>query len=268
MATASLPMYDLPEVRAATDDLWRGLAAALTRAGLKQVPAELLRGVPLADHWHDPDLLFSQTCGYPLTHGLRGAVTPVATPAYDVPGCDGATYRSAIVVRAEDPAERLEDLAGRRCAFNSRDSQSGYNTLRRAVAPLSRAGRFFGAVVESGGHGASLEAVAQGRADLAAADSVTYALLDRWSPRQTEGLRILAWSDAAPGLPYVTWAGAGPDTLARLRDGLASVLADEALATTRQALCLKGAEVLPPEAYDKILEMEADAVELGYPEIA
>ena len=38
MTIASLPMYDLPEVRRATDAWWAGLAAGFTRAGVADVP--------------------------------------------------------------------------------------------------------------------------------------------------------------------------------------------------------------------------------------
>ncbi len=44
--------------------------------------------------------------------------------------------------------------------------------------------------------------------------------------------------------------------------------ADPELAAAHQALSLTGFEVLPPEAYDVIDEMEAEAIALGYPDIA
>src|SRR3546814_8202871 len=83
---ASLPMYDLPGLEAATDAWWAGLAAAFRAEGLHQVPERLTREGGHAALWTAPDLLFSQTCGYPLTHALAGRVTLVATPIYDCPG--------------------------------------------------------------------------------------------------------------------------------------------------------------------------------------
>src|SRR3546814_3772619 len=79
----------------------------------------------LAALWTAPDLLFSQTCGYPLTHALAGRVTLVATPIYDCPGCDGGRYRSEILVRADDAAGQPADLKGRRAAVNAAESKSG-----------------------------------------------------------------------------------------------------------------------------------------------
>ena len=41
---ASLPMYDLPGLDAATDAWWAGLAAAFRAEGLREVPDNLTRG--------------------------------------------------------------------------------------------------------------------------------------------------------------------------------------------------------------------------------
>ena len=261
-------MYDLPEVAAATDAIWSGLARALAREGVPDVPDRLTRGPDSQASWLAPDLLFSQTCGYPLTHALHGRVRVVATPTYDCAGCDGPAYSSAIVVRADDPARGLEDLRGRNAAINAPVSQSGYSALRAAVAPLARDGRFFGRVVQSGEHAASLALVRGGEADVCAVDCVTHALLARHRSAAVDGLRVLATSPMAPGLPYVTRATAADDLLARLRAALFAALDDPELAAAREAVFLTGAEVLPDTAYDRILELERDAESRGYPQLA
>jgi ABC-type phosphate/phosphonate transport system substrate-binding protein len=110
--------------------------------------------------------------------------------------------------------------------------------------------------------------VRENRADLAAVDGVTFALTARTEPSAVAGLRVLAWSAAAPGLPYVTRADASKDEVAALRAGVLTAAADPELAAARQALSLTGFEVLPLEAYDVIDEMEAEAISLGYPDIA
>ena len=268
MTIATLQMYDLPEVRAATDDWWAGLARALRRAGLSEVPARLTRDGPPEGPWRDPGFLLGQTCGYPLMHGLAGVVQVVTTPAYDAPGCQGPQYRSVFLVREDEAARSLAELRGRIAAANSPQSQSGYSALRSAVAPLARDGRFFSRVIETGGHVQSARAVAEGRADLAALDCVTYALLAQYRPAAVAGLRVLDRSEAAPGLPYVTRADAPADLVARLRDGLAAAVADPALAATRETLLLTSVEVPAPSAYDRILQMEAEAQTHGYPRLA
>ena len=268
MTIASLPMYDLPEVAAATDAIWSALARAMTREGVPDVPEHLTRGPDSQEQWLHPALLFSQTCGYPLTHALSGRVRVVATPAYDCTGCDGPDYSSAIVVRADDPARGLEGLRGRCAAINTYVSQSGFSALRAAVAPLARDGHFFGRAVQSGGHAASLILVQGGDADVCAVDCVTHALLARHRPAAVDGLRVLTRSSAAPGLPYVTRGTADDDLLARLRAALFAMLDDPNLAAARDAVFLAGAEVLPETAYERIMEMERDAEACGYAQLA
>lgn len=268
MAIAILPMYDLPEIAAATDAWWCGLARAFRQEGLAEVPDRLTRGGDPVAHWSSADLLFGQTCGYPLVHALAGRVALVATPCYRAAGCAGALYCSMVVVSADSAVTELAQLRGATCAVNGRDSQSGYNALRALVAPLSRDGRFFGRVVTSGGHRASLERVAGGGADVAAIDCVTYALLARHAPAALDGIRVLCRSATAPGLPYVTADATGPEGLRRLRAGLHRALDDPSLAAVRDDLLLEGVEELPLAAYDRVTELEAAALATAYGEIA
>jgi ABC-type phosphate/phosphonate transport system substrate-binding protein len=268
MTFASLPMYDLPELHAATDAWWQGLARAFRREGLVDVPDVLDRRPDYQQVLLSPDLLFSQTCGYPLTHALAGKVTLLATPLYAVEGCKAADYCSLVIVAADNPAAGIADLRGTRCAVNGPDSQSGCNALRALVAPLAEGGRFFGKVAVSGSHRASIGLVASGHADVAAIDCVTHALLSRHRPAVLAGTRVLCRTAAAPNLPYVTRAGAADDLLARLRGGLQRAMADPALTTVRDSLMLTGIAVLPLSAYDRITAMTTAAFTAGYPELA
>jgi ABC-type phosphate/phosphonate transport system substrate-binding protein len=261
-------MYDLPEVRAATDAWWRGLAQAFRREGIAEVPDALDRSVDSAELWLRPDLLFSQTCGYPLKHRLDGRVALVATPRYAADGCDGPNYCSMIIVHARRSATGIADLRGVRCAINSRDSQSGCNALRALVAGLAEGGRFFRSVIVSGSHAASVALVASGDADVAAVDCVTYALLTRHRASALAETRVLCRTPTAPGLPYITRARAGDALLCRLRAGLDSALADAQLSQAREELLLWGVDVLPLAAYDRVTELEESARAAGYREIA
>lgn len=264
----ALQMYDLPELKWATDALAAQLLINFRRAGFLEVPYGLDREGDYKAQWTLPDLLFAQTCGYPLVSFLKGQVRYVATPAYGAPHCVAHRYCSLLVVRADDPAQALPDLRGRRVAINRTYSQSGYNTLRHAVAPLARGGRFFGAVVETGGHGASAAAVAEGRADVAALDSVTHALLARYRPDSVAGLRVIGRTATAPNLPFITRGAASDEEVERLRLALAETFADRDLAEARDALLLTAVAVLPESSYDAILAMEAAARAQGYATVA
>lgn len=260
---ATLPMYDLQEVRTATDAWWRGLARAVRRAGLHDVPRTLTRGPPLGQLWRDPALLFGQTCGYPLVHRLQGQVRLVATPCHAAAGCEGPAYRSFVVVRTGDPARAIEDLRGRTVAINDEDSFSGWHALRASIARGVGPGRFFGEIVTAGSHRGSLAAVRTGQADLAAIDCVSHALLGRHAPAELEGTRVLTATPAAPGLPWITAAAVRDDAQERLRDGVFAALADPDLAEVRAALLIAGAEVLPHAAYDRIAALAKEGSAVG-----
>lgn len=256
---ASLPMYDLAELRSATDAWWAGLRRALCAAGVAGVPARLLRGGGFGMEWHDPTLLLSQCCGWDLTHGLANSVQPIATPVYAAPGCSGPYYRSVIIVRSADPASHLIDLRGRVCAVNMTGSQSGYNTLRYSVARIARGRPLFGEIVISGSHVTSIEWVRNGQADVAAIDCVTFELLRQHRPLAMAGLRILALSRRAPSLPYITRNNAPADLLKRLWVGLQAALADPELKSARTALLISGFVQLPARAYGYIVTQQRRA---------
>jgi len=256
-------MYDLPAVRDATDAWWAGLARHFRAAGIEAVPASLARDPVLP--WSDPGLLFSQTCGYPLTHELAGRVRLLCTPCHAAPGCEGPRYRSVLIARTDRTAESLADLRGAVCAFNSTDSHSGWNVLRRMVAALAHGGTFFRDTLETGGHAASVAAVAAGDADLCAVDCVTHALLARHAPEQLHGTRVLEYSPDAPGLPYIAGEAVSEDTARRLRAAIREAVADPVLAPARAELLIDDVEELPLAAYDEIPAMEREAISMGYP---
>ena len=260
---ASLAMYDLPEAAGSTDRLWRCMAEELDAAGFARPPAARTREAP-ADALLSPDLLLGQTCGYPLTHALAGRVRYVATPCYRAAGCAGAFYRSAFVVRADAPARNLADCRGRVFAVNGFDSHSGWNAPRLAMSRIARGKAFVGRVVETGAHRASLAAVAGGGADFCAVDCVSLALLRRHAPGLVGGLRVLAWSEPAPGLPFVTCATADAEAVRRLRGALRRAFRRLEGTVTADALLLAGLEVLPVTAYQRIVAMEREARALGW----
>ncbi|MGT2508763.1 phosphate/phosphite/phosphonate ABC transporter substrate-binding protein [Cupriavidus basilensis] len=163
---AALPMYNLTP---ALHSDWLALIARVADLLARQRdPLQLSVVEPagaveaLHKFWRRPDLLLSQTCGYPLVQGLRRHVRIIGTPLFDAPGCDGASYTSAIVVRANDGPATLAACRGLRAAYNDEGSHSGMNALRYAVAQLARSGRFFSGTVRTGSHLASLDAVANG----------------------------------------------------------------------------------------------------------
>ncbi len=264
---ACLLWYELPETRAAQDALWAVIARHLGRQGIDGVPARLTRDRPVATLLADPGLLFGQCCGYDVVYGFADCLTVLATPKYDAPGCDGSDYVSVVLVRADSPARTLDDLRGGTCVVNGFNSHSGTNALRALVAPLSRDGRFFGAVKVSGAHMASLAMLSGGDADVMAMDGVLHALIARHRPAALAGTRILCRSEPAPAPPFVTAATADADMIARMQAALADAFADGAAATSRATLLLGGIAFRPLTDYARIVACEAAALARGYMEL-
>jgi ABC-type phosphate/phosphonate transport system substrate-binding protein len=258
----ALPMYNAsPRLRAGYDEL---LAALMEQAGLEGV-GEHVRAPALPDFWQRADLLFSQTCGYPYLHLLAGRATLVATPCYDVPGCSGSDYASAIVVRADGAIRTLADARGCVAAANDTHSNSGMNARRHAVAPLAQGGRFFKRVTWSGSHAASLSLVRDGAADVAAIDCVTYAYLSEENPAAVAGLTVLDWSARAPGLPLNAGRAVPGTWVRRLRAAL--LAPNPQLQAALGPLRIAGFRHVDDAGYARVGRMEEEARALGYPEL-
>jgi ABC-type phosphate/phosphonate transport system substrate-binding protein len=258
---AALPMYNVSPALAAD---WHALLADVLR---RVEPAALIvEPEDLHAFWRRPDLLLSQTCGYPYVLGLNETVQLIATPQFDAPGCEGANYSSVIVTRSNAPFDSIEACRGARAAFNATDSNSGYNALRHAVAPYSRDGGFFGETLETGSHLGSLRAVAGNRADVAAIDCVTMAFARDAYPELTGRLRDIGTTRTTPGLPLIASKHVPPEQAGALRAAL-----DEALGAQperAQRLKLKGFSGLTAEDYDSIRQMENEARVANYARLA
>ncbi len=228
-------------------------------------PAALDRSRAVEAIWRDPHLLFGQTCGYPLVSDPGLALRVIGIPVYEAPDCADGRHVSHIVTRRDDREVDLAAYRGRRAAINARHSNTGHNLLRAAVAPLAKDGRFFDAVVETGSHRASIDAVNCGEADVAAIDAVTHAALHRFEPDAIAELRVLSVTAGSAAPPFVTARSTSVETVAALRSALAAVIADPALADARRALFL--ADVIPggAERFAQLRALEIEAIAAGYP---
>lgn len=260
---AALPMYNVSaRMTRAYEAL---LDALLAQAGLGDA-VELVREAPLPDFWRRPDMLLSQTCGYPYITSLAADAALLATPCFDVPGCHGSDYASVIVARAGARLSTLADARALVAAANDAQSNSGMNVLRHAVAPLARDGRFFSMVKWSGSHAASLRMVREGAADIAAIDCVTYAYLRQEDPASVAGLCVFAQSAPSPGLPFIGARAAPEDWLRRLQ---AALLAPDArLLATMAPLRIRRFRHCDAREYARIGQLEQQARDLAYPELA
>jgi ABC-type phosphate/phosphonate transport system substrate-binding protein len=215
----------------------------------------------------DSRLLFGHTCGYPLVTRLGDALTPFCVPVFDAPGTDGKLYRSRFIVPAESPIEFLQQCRGEVVAVNSRDSNSGMNVLRHALARLGARPGTFAGVLLTGGHLRSLEAVAENRARLAAIDCVSFRLIEDLHPELVARVRVIGDSEPTCGLPLVTpYSRYSPSRAASWIAALKQALAELPTEIAR-TLRLERFEAVGIGDYESILELENFAIEHGYPEL-
>ena len=265
---ASLPMYDLPEVRDHTDRLWTAIAEELHGLGVADVPDMLERPADHHDAWRPPGLRSRNRAAIPSATALRDVVRVVATPHYAAIGCDGPRYRSAVVVRASSRAASLDDLRGTVCAFNAGDSHSGYNALRAAVAPIANGRPFFSTTIGTGAHAASIAVVRDRRCR-----RLCGRLRDvgRCSPatarRRCPGSRCWRIPSRRRGCRSSPAGDCSDATVETIRNALDRAFSRPDLADTRAALLIGGLSVSTLDTYAPLLEMERAAVALGYPDL-
>jgi ABC-type phosphate/phosphonate transport system substrate-binding protein len=263
----ALPMYNVSTV---VRDGYENLAVALIdrlRADGWRDEVDLVRETgDLPQFWSRQDVLLSQACGYPYMTVLRGRVRLLATPCYAFPGCSGADYSSAIMVREEDGFRALGDVRGGVAAVNDGQSNSGMNLLRHAVSSLAHDGGFFSSVKYSGSHTASLAMLRNGEADIAAIDCVTLAYVRQEHPGWLKGLKALQYSAPTPGLPFIASRALPQDWLIRLRDALLEP--DDDIAALMQVLHIRACAYRDEEDYAQVLRLEREAQDYGYTALA
>ncbi|KAI1427373.1 ABC-type phosphate/phosphonate transport system, periplasmic component [Xylaria sp. FL1777] len=249
---AALPMYDWPECRAEVDRQWIGFRDRLRAAGVDapdrlvrrnaDMPAipggirdsegNIIAPDPAAlppdeldlhTLWRHPALLFAQTCWGPMELGLARHVEVVGQQDYsNVEGGALELYSSAIVARRithDVPVPRdgksnlsLAALGGKRFAYNSPDSMSGILSLERDLASLHQDLDIFYERIESGGHRNSIISIAEGGADVAAVDCLTWQLAKHFEPAAA-ALAVVGWTSRRKGLPFITSRNNSPQDI-------------------------------------------------------
>jgi ABC-type phosphate/phosphonate transport system substrate-binding protein len=265
---ASLPMYNLPEMRPANAAFWAALRHEAERRFLTGLPTHLQDSRSAVPAALEADLVFSQVCGYPLQTIYRGQATLLGVPCYDVAGCEGPTHAGVFIVHCDARFQTLAELAGCRFAFNSIHSNSGMNLPRRAIAEIAGGRRFFSSLAATGGHPASLDLVVAGEADATCVDCVTYAFCCDYRAAIRERTRILATTLPSPALPFVTSATTPSDAVETLRAVLLHLGGAPEYAAIRAALKLRGIMPANEAAYARLMGLEREAEALGYPTLA
>ena len=162
-----------------------------------------------------------------VTRAVGDHVQVIGQPDYS--GCEGgegALYSSAVVMRGQEgvrtpadgrPLIPVDLLRGKRFAFNSTDSMSGFLALTEDLEDMGEGLSLFSGRIVSGGHRASVRAVAERRADVAAVDCRSWAMARRHEPAAKE-LAVVGWTGRRKGLPYICAGNMPPQTVAALRE--------------------------------------------------
>ena len=270
-AACAMYVFD-DEIRRAWDTLLRILPAHLADPRLAGGELEVVFA-DNANSFRSPNMVIGHTCGLPLLERWQSTYLPVSVPLFDIPGCNGTRYRSWLVCQANDSRDSLREFRDTRVAINGRDSNSGMNVLRHEIVSLldgahvDPSERYFKRVIISGSHEASLRAVANGEADLAAIDVVSYFHLTRLEPALSRQTRIFSSTVETTGLPFVVPRkpnSGDPDlTAVRYTEALNKCY-KELPEPMKQVLRLRGFCKVGIEDFQSIRELTKRAGALGF----
>ncbi|BCP54019.1 hypothetical protein K32_26360 [Kaistia sp. 32K] len=260
-------MYFLPEIAAANSALYDELRNRLARQGFDAATIQFDGGRASVPDGIEPNVLFTQICGYPLFKRFRSQGRMLATPCYNFAGCEGPTHRAYFIVRSDDPANSLEDLRGRIFGCNSLVSNSGMNLPRLSLAHIADGKPFFSAVVMTGGHMLSLDHLRERKIDVCSIDNVTWGFFQKHRKADSAQFRILDETVASPSLPFVTSSETSEKQAQLLTEALFEAFEDPSTLHIRNALEISSLEVPDIAAYEQLALYEEQARQLGYPEI-
>ncbi len=258
MPIANARMYSVAPAAGAA---WRRLLDhAVARAGITMAVVDHPPPAGLPELWARPDLGCVFMCGWPFAQ--EGGVRPIV--AAPVPSAEWSAgrpvYRAEFVVAARSPFWTLDDVLGRRFAFNARHSHSGWNL---PLAHLARIGAppFAALVGPFVTHQASIAAVVAGEADVACIDSLVLGLLRLHDTGLAAAVRVVGATHESP-IPLFVGADPrhGDPLMAADRDSLRRTLvALDGDATGRdllEAVALMGFATVEPGDYAVTLEGE------------
>ena len=224
----ALPMYRIsPQLAEDYDAFLQAFIATLQRDGFNDPIEIVATGDDLMTWWRRPDVLLTQSCGYPFITSLHDQVQLIATPSFNVAGCVGGLYSSVFVTHIDQQSrvQILADARGGIAVINQADSNSGMNVLRYAVSSLTRTDEsFFSAVKTSGAHLRSLAMIRDKAADIAAIDCVTFAYAQEHCPELTQSIHIIGQSVATSALPLIASNSVAPDVIKLIQASLKELL--------------------------------------------
>jgi phosphonate transport system substrate-binding protein len=188
-------------------------------------------------------------CGYPFV-AYRNELALVAVPLWQ----GQPLYRSYLITRVDQKAERLADLAGTVHAFSDPDSNSGFLVTCAALVEMGATpAKFFRQFFYTYGHRNVVRAVSSGLAEGGSVDGYVYDVLAETEPDLVRGTRIIRRSELLgfPPIACPTPEAQSP-LIARLREALVGMPSDVDGRRVLAMLRLDGFSVERPELFDGI----------------
>ena len=206
---AEMPDLRLASCMAENSELVCRLVAAYLAARL-DLTVEYISGIS----WQERERRFDRgeidilwLCGLPYVDKIDSLRANMELLAVPVPAGeryqDQPIYFSDVVVRRESRFESFAQLRAAPWAFNEPRSHSGFNVVRAHLAELGLRHGFFGELVESGAHSASVELILTGRVDGAAIDSTVLEWLLSQRLELARQIRVIETIGPSPIPPWV-----------------------------------------------------------------
>jgi ABC-type phosphate/phosphonate transport system substrate-binding protein len=247
---ANARMYSVNAPAAAA---WRDvLQWVIDRARVEAQVIEHPAPQPMSSLWARDDLAAVFMCGFPFSRALPQPVALAAPVPSPEPYEDKPEYWTCIVAREDSGIRTLRDTFSRRMAYTTPDSQSGYQALRELVA--AQAHPFASMVGPLVTPRRVVDAVLAGEADAGPVDSYALDLMRLHEPDVVAPLRVVATTPPTP-MPLLVASPTLPgDQADRLREALAGVDHEPALAEARAALLLRRFAVVDAASYAVLRE--------------
>jgi len=266
---ANARMYSIDEATAAA---WRALLEwVIRRAGMRCTVVDHPAPQPLPALWARRDLGCVFMCGYPFATAMPQPALLAAPLPAGARYAGRPVYWTDLVVRADSGIADLADTFGRRIAWTTEDSQSGWHAPRLLLAAYARERKVplfaqsLGPLVTP--RNIAL-AVAESRADIGPLDSYAHDLLRAHDPALAAQLRVIASTEPTPIPPLVGAPEMPAGDATRLRDALLAVGQAPELAPVRATLRLSGFAAVTPDSYRTLADDARRADALGYSRVA
>lgn len=175
-----------------------------------RIPTEYVTGIP----WQERERLFDAgkiqilwLCGFPYVEKSDAAEHGLELLAVPIPRGERyqarPVYFSDVIVRRDRPFRSFFELRGASWAYNEPRSHAGFNVVRAYLAEFGQFDDFFGSVVETGAHSASVEMVLAGQVDCTAIDSTVLEWLTAERKGLAKKIRVIHTMGPSPIPPWI-----------------------------------------------------------------